>query len=340
MTTRATSLNIPSVSTPMPSTSNALPIPRTFPAPFKSFSTRRAAKPGKPFGHLQIRALSIFEQAPTTTLAISVTSQVSPLPRGPPPSPKTPTQDLSIITPSSLAFGPLRTMPIIPRTKYHIDHDPSPSGRPSHKKPDYQDHAREYLSASDCSESEHEEETHQEKRRSKHAQTIVKPKPAVRTQSISRPDTATRDRVFAYHPNHYLSLAEVYYSSLDIYKNIAHRSRRRLRSQARMAIPNNDSEDASTTGSKSNAGAAAATNTSAKTPSSSQSKSVFGFPKTASSVHFGHAAGRLGLQSSVSTMSNISSATTFILFSSSGGLNPYHGEHRLNESKKWPRSVS
>ena len=310
MTTRTTSLNIPSVSNPVPAVFNPLPAPRTFPAPFKSFITRRAAKNSKAYSHLQIRALSVFEHAPMTTM--TNISGLSPLPRGPPPSPKTPTQDLSIISPSSLAFGPLRAVPIIPRTKYPIDHDPSPLDRATHKKADYQDHAREYLSASDCSDSDHDDEIEAEKKRIKQAQTIVKPKLTFRTQSFSRPDTATRDRVFAHHANHYLSLAEVYYSSLDIYKNIAAKSRRRLRSQTRSTLPNNENEDASTTGSKSNR--VASTTTPAKTPSSSQSKSVFGFAKTASSMHFGHAAGRLGLQSSVSSISDITGATTFVLF--------------------------
>jgi hypothetical protein len=297
----------------VPAIFNPLPVPRTFPAPFKSFSTRRASRHSKAYGHLQIRALSVFEHVPMTTMtAITSTAGVSPIPRGPPPSPKTPTQDLSLISPSSLAFGPLRSIPIIPCKRYPIDPDPSPLDRATHRNHGYQDHAREYLSASDCSDSDHDEETEAEKKRIKQAQTIVKPKLPVRMQSLSRPDTAMRDRVFTHHANHYLSLAEVYYSSLDIYKNIAGKSRRRLRSQTRLTVPGNENEDASTTVSKSNT--VATTTTPAKTPPSSQSKSVFGFAKTASSMHFGHAAGRLGLQSSVSVIIDITGTIAFILF--------------------------
>jgi hypothetical protein len=83
------------------------------------------------------------------------------------------------------------------------------------------------------------------------------------------------------------------------------------------------------------------TTSATKTVPMPQSKSVFGFSKTASSMHFGHAAGRLGLQGSVSESKDVNFEIFLFLFffSLKGGLNHFHVEHHLKENKRLPHSV-
>jgi hypothetical protein len=243
-----------------------------------------ASKQAKSFAQLQIRALSVFDQSPSTSQLFN--------PRGPPPSPKTPTQESSVIFPQSISSTPFRAISLTPRLlKHSNDNEKKFTKTPSVKNINYEDHAREYLSASDCSDNDEEDD---DDGVMKKLLAIKKPKLPVRTQSLSRPGTALRDRLFANNTNRYLSLAEVYYSSLDIYKNISDKSQRQSRSQIRLMAPVNENDDAGTI----------ITKATRKTIPVPQSKSVFGFSKTASSMHFGHAAGRLGLQGSVRELFN------------------------------------
>jgi hypothetical protein len=66
----------------------------------------------------------------------------------------------------------------------------------------------------------------------------------------------------------------------------------------------NENDDAST----------AITKTTAQLASIPQMKSVFGFPKTSSSMHFGFAADRLGLQGSVSKLKNSYRNFSYLFF--------------------------
>ena len=270
---------------PVPSAANAsLPFYRAFPMPSKPapVALNRNLKAAKSFSQLQIRAQSVFDQS-----SIFFPSY---LPRGPPPSPKTPTQDLSFIVQPSISSNPFRAMPIVPRTRYPTHRESAESRSQLVKTANYDDHAREYLSASDCSEPDDDDEVEETTPKEK---STAKAQLASRTRSLSRSDTTTRERLLLQYPNQYLSLAEVYYSSLDMYKSLNKRSR----PQTRAAAPTNDNEEMATNTSRTSKGNTITSKTSA---SPAQVKSVFGFSKTASSMHFGHAAGRLGLQSSVS----------------------------------------
>ena len=244
----------------------------------------RAVRQSKSFLQLHIRAQSVFDQTTYNPQFF--------LPRGPPPSPKTPTFDPSILIPnssSSFSVSPLRALAIAPQTKYTNDRDRSKSKM----KSNYQDHAREYLSASDCSDDDDDADDaasdDQEKVVPKSNTSRSRAKFLRRNQTLSRTDNATRDRLTS--QNQYLSLAEVYYSSLDIYKSINEKSRRHLRSQSRLVMPNQENEENRTTISK--------TSGTVKNSQGQESKTVYGFSKTASSMHFGHAADRLTLQPTV-----------------------------------------
>ena len=334
MTNRTTSLNVPN---PVSSAANAsLPFYRAFPLPAKPppVSMNRNIKPSKSFSQLQIRAQSVFDHS----------SVFFPnyLPRGPPPSPKTPTQDLSFIIQPSINANPFRAMSILPRTRYSTHRESAESRSQLVRTANYEDHAREYLSASDCSDGDDEIDQQNDSTKDKINKEKSRRKSQIpsRVRSLSRSDTTTRDRLLLQHPNQYLSLAEVYYSSLDMYKNLSKRSR----PQTRAAGQTNDNEETATNGtgtSKGNTAVAASTTSTAKTSASPpQVKSVFGFSKTASSMHFGHAAGRLGLQSSVSKEQRTKSLIRFVLFlfirliSLKNGLNLRHVELQSNENKK------
>ena len=252
---------------------------------------------------LQIRAMSVFDQSPFA-------SQIF-LPRGPPPSPKTPTQESSMIFAPSIMTPPFRAIGIRPRVRHIYESERKSAHAPVVKSSNYEDHAREYLSASDCSdnekdnENEPDEDTNEEKNEQEDDDeeekdlnaflTIKKPKLPVRNLPLSRPGTSLRDRLVTTSGNRFLSLADVYYSSMDVYKHLSNRTRRPVRSQTRLGISNNETDDAATIMSK--------TTGTTKTVPMPESKSSFGFSKTASSMHFGHAAGRLGLHGSVSIIS-------------------------------------
>jgi len=239
---------------------------------------------------LHIRTLSVFDQSPSTSQLF--------MPRGPPPSPKTPTRESSMILLNSIIPAPLRAVPIISRNRNSNENPKKVINTSSVKITNYKDHAREYLSASDCSDNgkdendDHDDDDNDDKDPNK-VLTITQPKLPTRNQSLSRPGTVLRDRILSHNANRYLSLAQVYYSSLDVYKNLSDGSRRRLKSQTRLMTATNENDDAATN-------TTITSTTTIKTAPIPQSKSVFGFSKTASSMHFGHAAGRLGLQGSVS----------------------------------------
>jgi hypothetical protein len=213
------------------------------------------------------------------------------MPRGPPPSPKTPTRESSMILLKSIIPAPFRAVSIIPRNRNSNENPKKLTNTSSVKITNYEDHAREYLSASDYSDND-KNENDDDKDLNK-VSKITQPKLPIRYQSLSRPGTVLRDRILSHSANRYLSLAEVFYSSLDVYKNLPDRSRPRFRSQTRLMTSTNENDDATTNTTK-------ITTKTIKTAPIPQSKSVFGFSKTASSMHFGHAAGRLGLQGSVS----------------------------------------
>ena len=260
----------------------------------KSSASVRLAKPPPSNAQLQIRALSVFDQSPFA-------SQIF-IPRGPPPSPKTPTQESSMIFTHSIMTPPFRAMGIRPRIRPIQENGERKSAHiPSMKTSNYEDHAREYLSASDCSDNENEqntddnekdEEGDEEDKELSEFLTVTQPKIPIRNLSLSRPGTSLRDRLLSNNTNRYLSLAEVYYSSLDVYKRLNNKSRQHVRPQTRLGTSSNEMDDAATTLSK--------TTGTIKTSPIPPSKSSFSFSKTASSMHFGHAAGRLGLHGRVS----------------------------------------
>lgn len=210
-----------------------------------------------------------------------------------------------------LTTTPLRAIPITPCVRNSSEYERKLMNTSSVKSTNYEDHAREYLSASDCSDNEKDNDDNDNDKNNVKVKDddddddvddknpnqllpITKPKLPLRNQSLSRPGTALRDRLISHNANRYLSLAEVYYSSLDAYKNLSDKSRRRLRSHTRLMPATNENDDAATTTMTKTTAL-----TTTKTTPIPQSKSVFGFSKTASSMHFGHAAGRLGLQGSV-----------------------------------------
>jgi hypothetical protein len=257
----------------------------------KYSSSVRLPKPPTLSAQLQIRALSVFDQSPSS-------SQIF-IPRGPPPSPKTPTQDPSMIFLHSISAAPLRATSITPHARNSNENEKQLPITVAVKNINYKDYAREYLSASDCSDNDKDENDDDEaddddekEKALDQALITAKPKLPVRNQPFSRSGTAFHDRLLSSNRNRYLSLAEVCYSSLDVYKTLSDKTRRRLQSQTRLMTSNNENDDALTTTTK--------ITTTTKTEPLPQSKSVFGFSKTASSMHFGHAAGRLGLQGSVS----------------------------------------
>ncbi|CAF0865165.1 unnamed protein product [Rotaria sordida] len=255
--------------------------------PYRSYQTSLKYSPSicipkqtATIDELQIRASSVFDQSPSTSQLF--------IPRGPPPSPKTPTQELSTIFISSIIPPPLRAISITPCARNSSENTKKVTNPSPVKIRNYEDHARNYLSASDCSDSDEDNNEDNNDNNNKNINkviTIKKPKTPQRTQSLSRTGTTLRDRLLTQNTNHYLSLAEVYYSSFDVYKNLTEKSRKGLRAQTRLTMSNNDNDDASTTITKTT-----------KTTQGLQSKSGFGFSKTASSMHFGYAAGRLPLQ--------------------------------------------
>ncbi|CAF4072782.1 unnamed protein product [Rotaria sp. Silwood2] len=271
---RATSLNIQ-------------PSYRSFQSPLKYSPSIRIPKQTPVIDELQIRASSVFDQSPSTSQLF--------IPRGPPPSPKTPTQESSTIFLTSIIPPPLRAISITPCARNSNENTKKLTHTSSVKITNYEDHARNYLSASDCSDNDNDDDNNDDNDDDKNNNdkninkliTVKKPKTPIRTQSLPKPGTTLRDRLLTHNTNHYLSLAEVYYSSFDVYKSLTEKSRRRLRPQTRLTMSNNDNDDASTTITKTT-----------KTTQGSQTKSGFGFSKTASSMHFGYAAGRLPLQGS------------------------------------------
>ncbi|CAF0720215.1 unnamed protein product [Rotaria sp. Silwood1] len=271
--TRTTSLNIQ-------------PSHHSFPSSLKYSPSIRIPKQTPILDELQIRASSVFDQSPSTSQLF--------IPRGPPPSPKTPTQESSTIFLSSIIPPPLRAVSITPCARNSNENTKKLTHTSSVKITNYEDHARNYLSASDCSDDDNDDDNENNDNNNNNNDkninqviTLKKPKVPVRTRSLSRTGTTLRDRLLTHNANHYLSLAEVYYSSFDVHKNLTEKSRRRLRAQTRLTMSNNDNDDASTTITKTT-----------KTTQVPQSKSGFGFSKTASSMHFGYAAGRLPLQGS------------------------------------------
>ena len=263
---------------------------------------------------MQIRATSVFDQSPSTSQLFN--------PKGPPPSPKTPTQESSMILINPITSLPLRAISLIPHARNFNENEKKIVITPSLKNINYEDHAKEYLSASDASDDEDDADEKKDQ-----ILTIIKPKSPVRTHSLSRPGTSLRDRLLNHNTNRYLKLAEVYYSPLDIHKILSEKSRRRLKTQTPLIAPTNDHDETATTITKT---------TTAKTTPIPQSKSVFGFSKTASSMHFGHAAGRLGLHGSVNRISKIlkNKFFKFSTFSLKNGHNHFHVEHQLKENKK------
>ncbi len=237
---------------------------------------------------VQIRTLSVFEQSPSTSQMF--------VPRGPPPSPKTPTLETPLVLPQPVSTAPLRAFSIAPRVRNPNEIEKKSIKTFSMKNPNYEDHAREYLSASDCSDNEknkNDDDDNDDDKDQNQLLTITQPKLPARNPSLSRSGTSLRNRLMAHTANRYLSLAEVYYSSLDVHKNFSDKSQRRLRPQTRLMVSTTEDEDGLTTITRT-------TSTAKTAPVVSPSKSVFGFSKTASSMHFGHAAGRLGLHGSVS----------------------------------------
>lgn len=296
----------------------------------KSSGSLRLAKATPSNAQLQIHALSVFDQSPFASQMF--------VPRGPPPSPKTPTQESSMIFTHSIMTPPFRAMGIRPRIRQIQENVERKSAHvPTVKKSNnYEDHAREYLSASDCSDNENEaneeekeenDDGEEEDKELNEFLTITQPKLPSRNVSLSRPGTSLRDRLISTNASRYISLAEVYYSSLDVYKHLNNRSRQRNRSQTRLGISTNEVDDTATTLSK-------ATGT-IKTSPMPPSKSSFGFSKTASSMHFGHAAGRLGLHGKVSTIAFHSSYNIHLICCSlNDGLSLFLVEHHLNGNKR------
>lgn len=240
---------------------------------------------------LQIRASSVFDQS-------SSTSQFF-VPRGPPPSPKTPTQDPSTMLLNLIPPAPLRAVPLTPCLRNPNESMKKPIHPVTTKTiATYESNVREYLSASDCSDDDDDDkdddDNNNEDEDDKNASSTTKKKKiktSSLTQPLSRVAVRPRERWISHNATRYLSLAEVYYSSLDMHKSMSERSHKRLRAQTRTKMSNNDVDDSSTTITKT---------TTSKTASVSQPKSGFGFSKTASSMHFGYAAGRLCLRESVS----------------------------------------
>lgn len=277
----------------------------------KSSASIRLAKAAPSNAQLQIRALSVFDQSPFA-------SQIF-IPRGPPPSPKTPTQESSMIFTHSIMTPPFRAMGIRPRIRQIQENGERRSAHvPSMKTSNYEDHAREYLSASDCSDNENEQNADNDEKDEEGDDdddndkelneflTVTQPKIPTRNLPLSRPGTSLRDRLVSNNANRYLSLAEVYYSSLDVYKHLSNKSRQRVRSQTRLGTSSNEMDDAATTLSK--------TTGTIKTSPMPPSKSSFGFSKTASSMHFGHAAGRLGLHGKVCIFDFVYSQNAHLIF--------------------------
>ncbi|CAF3334595.1 unnamed protein product [Rotaria socialis] len=265
-------------------------------SPYRSFQNSlkyspsiRAPKSSTSIEDLQIRASSVFDQSPFTSQYF--------MPRGPPPSPKTPTQDPATMLLNLIPPAPLRAKSLIPCIRPPNENTKKPTHTPSLKTITYQDHARDYLSASDCSDVDSDKKDDDDDddgnddndKKSSKTTAQTKPKTPVRTQSLSRTGVVARDRWISHNATRYLSLAEVYYSSLDVHKSISERSHRRLRAPTRTMMSINDNDDTVTTISKT---------TTSKTAPLPSTKSGFGFSKTASSMHFGYAADRLGVRES------------------------------------------
>ncbi|CAF2036468.1 unnamed protein product [Rotaria magnacalcarata] len=263
---------------------------RSFQNSLKYSPSIRAPKSSTSIEDLQIRASSVFDQSPSTSQFF--------VPRGPPPSPKTPTQDPVTMLLNLIPPAPLRAISLTPCIRPSNENTKKTTYTPSLKTITYQDHARDYLSASDCSDVDNDrkdddddddDDNDNNDKNSNKTTTQTKSKTSVRTQSLPRAGVVAHDRWISHNANRYLSLAEVYYSSLDVHKSISERSHRRLRAHTRTMMCTNDNDDAATTASKT---------TTSKTAPLPSTKSGFGFSKTASSMHFGYAAGRLGVRES------------------------------------------
>jgi hypothetical protein len=274
---------------------------RSVETPSKYSSSIRLPKQLTSIPQLQVRALSLYDQSLSE-------SQVC-LPRTPPSSPKTPRQDSSMISLNSINPSPLQVLSITPRVRNFNENEKKLTNISSVKIANYEDHAREYLSASDDDKDTNK------------ILSRVKPKLSVCTQSFARPGTAFSVRLLLHNSKRNGSAAKVYYTSSDVQK----KSRQISRSQTRLMGPANEYDDAST----------AITKTTPRLAPIPQMKSVFGFPKTSSSMHFGFAAGRLGLQGSVSKLKNSQKKIFHTLFFSlKNGLDLFHVEHQLKENLK------
>jgi len=243
---------------------------RSVETPSKYSSSIRLPKQLTSIPQLQVRALSLYDQSLSE-------SQVC-LPRTPPSSPKTPRQDPSMISLNSINPAPLQVLSITPRIRNFNENEKKLTTISSVKIANYEDYAREYLSASDDDKDTNK------------ILSSVKPKLSVCTQSFARPGTAFSVRLLLHNSKRNGSATKVHYTSSDLQKNSTEKSRQISRSQTRLMVPANENDDASI----------AITKTNTQLASIPQMKSVFGFPKTSSSMHFGFAAGRLGLQGSVS----------------------------------------
>ncbi|CAF0751184.1 unnamed protein product [Adineta ricciae] len=219
---------------------------------------------------LQIRSLPIHDPFSSEPQII--------LPRTPPPSPKTPTYEPSITSSQSDAPASLQIISLTPRNRLSNEHKKeSPIMSSSAKIATYDEHAQEYLSAVDHSEEVVDKDNQQ---------PLISPtirQLSASTRSLSRSGTALSVRLLSHVANRYLNLQKNHDSLAEIDTNSPDRIRRTYKPQRRLRTFINDSHEDTTNKSKP-----------LEVPP--RLKSVFGFSKTASSMHFGYAADQLGLQ--------------------------------------------
>ena len=223
---------------------------------------------------LRIRALPVFDRSPSYSESI--------VPCDPPPSP---TGDLTSIRFDSQAATPIRVISIVPRSRQSNEADNAWPPSIAAKRTTYDEHVLQYLSDSDCSTSDDEHLHPPSPANIDRSAVISKPKFSHRTPSRARPMTDSRSRSL---PNRN--------SSCDAHENSSHSNRRSVPLKASVILPVYDHDERSAARNRSRAGAAA-----------TRPASAFGFSKTASSMHFGHAADRLNLHASVSRTGSSSS---------------------------------
>ncbi|CAF1360751.1 unnamed protein product [Adineta steineri] len=211
---------------------------------------------------LQPRAQSVFDQSHSESEIF--------LPRTPPSSPKTPRQESTLLPLHFMKSAPLQSISITPHIRYVNEDKKKSTTISSSKLANYEDYAREYLSKPDCTNEIVDKDINEK-------QSTMKPKLSLGTQSTSRPRTGLSIRLLSHIANRYSDITKYSNSTLNIPKNCTEKSRRILKSKTRSMNEHNDVS---------------------KKESIPPSKSVFGFSKTASSMHFGYAADRLGLQAS------------------------------------------